>query len=61
MELKNFAELLKSNTYPGRGIMIGKTKDGTHGRYFLFIMGRSENSRNRVFVEDGLGIKNKSV
>ena len=60
MELKNFAELLKSNTYPGRGIMIGKTKDGTHGVISYFIMGRSENSRNRVFVEDGLGIKTKA-
>lgn len=38
MELKNFAELLKSNTYPGRGIMIGKTKDGTHGVISYFIM-----------------------
>ncbi len=36
MELKNFAELLKSNTYPGRGIMIGKTKDGTHGVILLW-------------------------
>ena len=60
MELKNFAELLKRNTYPGRGIMIGKTKDGTHGVISYFIMGRSENSRNRVFVEDGLGIKTKA-
>lgn len=60
MELKNFAELLKSNTYPGRGIMIGKTKDGTHGVISYFIMGRSENSRNRVFVEEGEGIRTQA-
>lgn len=60
MELKNFAELLKSNTYPGRGIMIGKTKDGTHGVISYFIMGRSENSRNRVFVEENGGIKTQA-
>ena len=60
MELKNFAELLKSNTYPGRGIMIGKTKDGTHGVISYFIMGRSANSRNRVFVEDGEGIRTQA-
>ena len=60
MELKNFAELLKNNTYPGRGIMIGKTKDGTHGVISYFIMGRSANSRNRVFVEDGEGIRTQA-
>ena len=44
-------ELLKDNTYPGRGIVIGKTPDGTRAMTAYFIMGRSENSRNRVFTE----------
>lgn len=60
MELKNFGEVLSGNTYPGRGIMIGKTKDGKHAAIAYFIMGRSVNSRNRVFVEDGVGIKTKA-
>ena len=46
---------LKGNAYPGRGIVIGKTKDGKKAAIAYFIMGRSENSRNRVFVEDGEG------
>ena len=44
-------ELLKDNPYPGRGIVIGKTPDGTSAMIAYFIMGRSENSRNRIFVE----------
>jgi len=44
-------ELLKDNTYPGRGIIIGKTPDGTKAVAAYFIMGRSENSRNRIFTE----------
>ena len=44
-------ELLKDNTYPGRGIVIGKTPDGKKAMTAYFIMGRSENSRNRVFTE----------
>jgi IMP cyclohydrolase len=44
-------ELLKDNPYPGRGIVIGKTPDGTSAMVAYFIMGRSENSRNRIFVE----------
>ena len=43
---------LKNNAYPGRGIVIGKSEDGTKAVAAYFIMGRSENSRNRVFVED---------
>ena len=42
---------LKSNAYPGRGIVIGLTPDGTKAVTAYFIMGRSSNSRNRVFVE----------
>ena len=44
-------ELLKDNTYPGRGIIIGRTPDGTKAMTAYFIMGRSENSRNRIFTE----------
>ena len=44
-------ELLKDNTYPGRGIVIGKTPDGAKAMTAYFIMGRSENSRNRIFTE----------
>ena len=46
-------ELIKDNSYVGRGIVIGKTEDGTKAAIAYFIMGRSENSRNRVFVEKG--------
>ena len=48
---------LKENSYPGRGIIIGRSADGTKAVTAYFIMGRSENSRNRVFVEDGNGIR----
>ncbi len=51
---------LKNNAYPGRGIVIGKTPDGTKAVTAYFIMGRSENSRNRVFVEDGEGIRTQA-
>ncbi len=52
---KNFCikELLENNTYPGRGIIIGKSQDGTKAVTAYFIMGRSDNSRNRVFIEQG--------
>ena len=60
MKLLSLAEELKSNSYPGRGIVIGKTKDGTKAVTAYFIMGRSENSRNRVFVEDGEGIRTQA-
>lgn len=51
---------LQGNAYPGRGIIIGKTPDGTKAVCAYFIMGRSENSRNRVFVEDGEGIRTEA-
>ena len=57
--MKSINEELGSTTYPGRGIIIGKTKSGKAAMVY-FIMGRSENSRNRVFVEDGEGIKTKA-
>lgn len=50
---KSMARLLASNPYPGRGIVIGKSKDGKKAIFAYFIMGRSENSRNRVFAEYG--------
>ncbi|MCR4779211.1 MAG: IMP cyclohydrolase [Lachnospiraceae bacterium] len=51
---------LSSTTYPGRGIVIGKSEDGKYAVTAYFIMGRSENSRNRVFVEDGEGIRTQA-
>ncbi len=60
MELKNIAEELSGNAYPGRGIIIGKTKDGKKAVTAYFIMGRSSNSRNRVFVEEGEGIRTEA-
>ena len=51
---------LKSNAYPGRGIVIGKTPNGKYAVTAYFIMGRSENRRNRVFVEDGEGIRTQA-
>ena len=60
MKLLSLAEELKNNSYPGRGIVIGKSKDGKTAVTAYFIMGRSENSRNRVFVEDGAGIRTQA-
>lgn len=51
---------LLSNPYPGRGIVIGRSEDGKKAVTAYFIMGRSENSRNRVFVEDGEGIRTQA-
>ena len=51
---------ISSTTYPGRGIVIGTTPDGKYAACAYFIMGRSENSRNRVFVEDGEGIRTQA-
>lgn len=55
-----FTDLLKENAYPGRGIMIGRSEDGEKAVTAYFIMGRSENSRNRIFVEDGEGIRTEA-
>ena len=60
MNMMNLSEELKQNSYPGRGIIIGKSQDGTKAVAAYFIMGRSENSRNRVFAEDGEGIRTKA-
>lgn len=51
---------LKNNTYPGRGIVIGRSEDGKHAVVAYFIMGRSANSRNRVFVAEGQGIRTEA-
>ncbi len=60
MELRKLETELKSNAYPGRGIVIGRSEDGKKAVMAYFIMGRSENSRNRVFVEDGDGIRTQA-
>ena len=56
----NLFDDLKSNAYPGRGIVLGRSADGTKAVAAYFIMGRSVNSRNRVFVEDGAGIRTQA-
>ena len=60
MNMRSIEEELKNNSYPGRGIIIGKTPDGKKAVTAYFIMGRSENSRNRIFVEDGEGIRTQA-
>ena len=60
MEKLSLVNELQNNAYPGRGIVIGRTPDGTKAAIAYFIMGRSENSRNRVFVEDGEGIRTQA-
>ena len=60
MKLLSLKEELSGNTYPGRGIVIGRSKDGKKAITAYFIMGRSENSRNRVFVEEGKGIRTQA-
>ena len=60
MEMLSIENELKNNSYPGRGIIIGRSKDGTKAVTAYFIMGRSASSRNRVFVEDGEGIRTQA-
>lgn len=60
MKTLSLSEELKNNAYPGRGIVLGKTPDGKKAVAAYFIMGRSANSRNRVFVEDGEGIRTQA-
>lgn len=60
MDKLSLAQELKGNSYPGRGIVIGRTPEGTKAVMAYFIMGRSENSRNRIFVEDGEGIRTQA-
>lgn len=60
MEKLNLEDLLKANEYPGRGIATGRTPDGSHAVIAYFIMGRSENSRNRIFATEGEGIRTQA-
>lgn len=60
MKMLSLAQELNSNTYPGRGIVIGKSEDGKKAVTAYFIMGRSSNSRNRIFVEEGQGIRTQA-
>lgn len=59
MNRLSLSEALGSNPYPGRGILLGRSGDGCAAAAY-FIMGRSENSRNRVFEEDGQGIRTRA-
>ena len=60
MNMLSIEQELKNNAYPGRGIILGKSADGKKAVAAYFIMGRSENSRNRVFVEEGEGIRTQA-
>ena len=60
MKLLDLAQTLRDNTYPGRGILLGKSACGNYGVIAYFIMGRSVNSRNRVFVEQNGGIRTQA-
>lgn len=60
MDKAVLAKELSATTYPGRGIIIGKSADGKYAVTAYFIMGRSSNSRNRIFVEDGKGIRTQA-
>ncbi len=60
MKMISLENELKSNSYPGRGIILGRSEDAKHAVAAYFIMGRSPNSRNRVFVEDGEGIRTQA-
>lgn len=60
MQRTDLAKELSSNVYPGRGIVIGRSADGRYAATAYFIMGRSSNSRNRVFVTEGEGIRTEA-
>ncbi|MCR4937720.1 MAG: IMP cyclohydrolase [Lachnospiraceae bacterium] len=60
MVKKDFFNELKNNPYPGRGIAAGRSADGKKAVSIYFIMGRSVNSRNRIFIEDGEGIRTEA-
>ena len=60
MQKMSLEDKLKSNSYPGRGIVVGKSADSKYAVVAYFIMGRSVNSRNRVFVTDGDGIRTQA-
>lgn len=60
MQMISLEQTLKENNYPGRGIVIGRSKDGSKAVTAYFIMGRSSNSRNRIFVEEGEGLRTQA-
>ena len=60
MAMLSLEQELKSNSYPGRGIVLGRSADGRYAVAAYFIMGRSENSRNRIFVADGEGLRTQA-
>lgn len=60
MKKLDIAQELQGNSYPGRGIIIGRSPSGQYAVTAYFIMGRSENSRNRIFVEEGQGIRTEA-
>ncbi len=60
MDNRSLAQELAGNSYPGRGIVLGRSADGRYAIAAYFIMGRSANSRNRIFVEDGEGIRTQA-
>ena len=60
MELRSLAKQLAGNAYPGRGIVIGRSECGRYAVTAYFIMGRSVNSRNRIFIPDGEGIRTQA-
>ena len=60
MKIFDPAKLLSENSYPGRGIVVGRSADDKHAVIAYFIMGRSENSRNRVFTETPDGIRTEA-
>ena len=60
MELLDLSTLLRENSYPGRGIVIGRTADGKKSAVAYFIMGRSQNSRNRIFTKTEDGIRTEA-
>ena len=58
--MHDLSALLKGNAYPGRGVLLGRSEDGKSAVIAYFIMGRSENSRNRIFVETEDGIRTQA-
>ena len=60
MKLINIADDLRANSYPGRGIVLGRSEDGKNAVLVYFIMGRSINSRNRIFTETDDGIRTEA-
>ena len=60
MNIVSLKQELENTSYPGRGIVLGRSENGRYAAAAYFIMGRSANSRNRVFVEEGQGIRTQA-